>query len=79
MRKAFLKFMEQVMTNACPFYNFSVSIYKSFIEVKFIIATSVRPEELGWLNTHLIGGRWFIIAENDSIRLVVRFDNENED
>lgn len=71
--------MEHVIAIDCPFYNFSVSTYKSYIEVRFIVTTSIWPDELGWLNTHLIGGRWFIIAENDSIRLTVRFEEENED
>ena len=79
MRQSFLKFMEQVMSIDCPFYNFIVSTYKNFIEVNFIIITSIRPEELGWLNTHLIGGRWFLIAKDDSIRLIVRFEEDNDD
>lgn len=79
MRKAFLKFMEHVVSIDCPFNNFSVSTYKSYIEVKFIIATSVKPNELGWLNTHLIGGRWFLVAEQGAIHLIIRFDDTNED
>lgn len=79
MRKAFLKFMEQVMCNDCPFSSFNVASYKSFMDVTFIVSTSVRPNDLGWLNTHLVDGRWFITAEDDSIRIIVRFENKDAD
>lgn len=78
MKKAFLKFMEHVVSVDCPFYPFSVSIYRTFIEVKFVTKCSVKPGDLGWLNTHLIGGRWFIISENDSIAVIVRFEADND-
>lgn len=71
--------MEQVMCNDCPFNSFNVVSYKSFIDVTFIVATSVKPNDLGWLNTHLVDGRWFITAENDSIRIIVRFEDKDAD
>ncbi len=79
MKKAFLEFMTHVMTNDCPFYTYNVSIYKSFIDVVFVISTTINPSDLGWINTHLIGGRWFLAAENDSIRLTIRFDETDDD
>lgn len=78
MKKAFLTFMGHVISIDCPFHTFSVSNYKSYIEVKFINKCYVRPEDLGWLNTHLIGGRWFIISENDSTIVLVRFEEDND-
>ena len=79
MRKAYLKFMEHVVSIDCPFFSFSVKFYRSYIEVRFIIASSLTPEDLGWLNTHLLGGRWFLTAEEDSVIIVVRFEETNED
>ena len=79
MKKTFLQFMEQVTDIDCPFSSFNVVSYKTFIEVTFIVATSVNPTALGWLNTHLVNGRWFITAEADSVRIVVRFVDEDKD
>ena len=78
MRKAFLKFMEHVVSIDCPFFSFSVNFYRSYIEVRFINELSLTPENLGWLNTHLLGGRWFITAEGDSVIIVVRFEETDE-
>ena len=79
MKKAFLKFMEHVLIDGCPFYTFSISTYKSYIEVVFIVATIIKPSDLGWINTHLVGGRWFLVAEENSIRLIIRFDEPEND
>lgn len=79
MKKAFLKFMEHVLDDGCPFYTFNVSTYKTDIEVVFVIATTVKPADLGWINTHLVGGRWFLAAEENSIRLIIRFDDTDND
>lgn len=79
MKKAFLKFMEHVLVDGCPFYTFNVSTYKSYIEVVFVCATAIKPADLGWINTHLVDGRWFVVAEDNSIRLIIRFDNTEDD
>lgn len=79
MKKAFLQFMGDVLICDCPFYTFSVTTYKSYIEVVFIIATMIKPSDLGWINDHLVGGRWFLVAEENSIRLIVRFDKTEND
>lgn len=71
--------MEHVLSIDCPFYTFNVQTYKTYIDVTFIIATSIKPNDLGWLNTHLIGGRWFLVAENDTIKVIVRFEDTDED
>lgn len=71
--------MEQVTDIDCPFSSFYFVSYKSFIDVTFIVSTSVNPTDLGWLNTHLVDGRWFITAENDSIRIIVRFEDKDAD
>lgn len=71
--------MEHVLSIDCPFYTFNVRTYKTYIDVTFIVATSIQPNDLGWLNTHLIGGRWFLVAENDSIMVIVRFEDTDED
>lgn len=79
MKKAFLKFMEHIIDFDCPFSRFTVTTYKGFIEVKFIITDSICPEDLGWLNTHLVDGRWFITTGVSIISLVVRFFENDED
>lgn len=70
--------MEHVLSIDCPFYTFNVQTYKTYIDVTFIVATSIKPNDLGWLNTHLIGGRWFLVAENDTIKVIVRFEDTDE-
>lgn len=79
MRKAYLKFMEHVGSIDCPFFSFSVNFYRSYIEVRFIIASSLNSEDLGWLNHHLLGGRWFLTAEENSVIIVVRFEETDKD
>lgn len=79
MKKAFLKFMGYVGDVDCPFYTFNVSTYKTYIEVAFTIATAVKPSDLGWLNTHLEGGRWFVVGERDTVKLIVRFDKTDDE
>ena len=79
MRQKFLEFMKHVVSDDCPFYNFSVNKYRSYIEVRFIITISIFPDDLRWLNTHLVDSRWFITTEGEANVIVVRFEETDED
>lgn len=71
--------MEHVLEDGCPFVTFSVSTYSSFIDVIFDNFTTIRPEELDWINTHLVGGRWWLTAEDNFVKLIIRFDEPSDD
>lgn len=73
MKKAFLKFNKHVLEYSCPFNNFSVHTYNSFIDVVFDSSKTIKPKQLKWINTHLKDGRWWLSADDKSFKLIIRF------
>lgn len=78
MQKNFLDFMSFLTDPDCPWATSVVNTHTSYIDVMFVTSCMVRPSDLGWLNTHVVGGEWFITSENDEIHIVVRFHNDDE-
>ncbi len=78
MIKNFLNFVTFLTDPDCPWHKSVVAICKNYIEVTFVTSVVIHPSDLGWLNTHAVGGSWFIVAENDETHIVVRFHNEDE-
>lgn len=66
------------MRNDCPFSSFNVACYKGLINVTFVLSRSVDTTDIAWLNTHLVDGMWFITAEEDTIKIVVKFYEEDK-
>ena len=76
--KNFMNFVTFLTYPDCPWATSVIKQHKTYIEVKFITSCVVRPSDLGWLNTHAIGGEWFVTTEDDEIHIVVRFHDEKE-
>lgn len=79
MIKNFMNFVACLTDTDCPWATSVIKTHKSYIEVMFITSCVLRPSELGWLNTHAIGGEWFVTSENDETHIVVRFHENNEE
>ena len=78
MRKNFLDFVTWLTDPDCPWHKSIISIHVSYIDVMFVTSCQIHPSDLGWLNTHAVGGRWFITSENDEIQVIVRFQDDDE-
>lgn len=76
--KNFLNFVAFLTDIDCPWHKSVVTILPTSIEVRFITTSMVHPSDLGWLNTHAVGGKWFITSENDETHIVVRFYDEED-
>lgn len=76
--KNFLNFVAHLTDNCCPWHKSVVTIHTTSIEVMFITSCMVNPSDLGWLNTHAVGGTWFITSEENETHIVVRFYNEED-
>lgn len=77
-KKIFLAFAACLTDPDCPWGKSIVSSKLSYIEVMFTTSCMVHPSDLGWLNAHAVGGRWFITSEDDEIHIVVRFEDDEE-
>lgn len=77
-KKNFLAFMAWLSDPDCPWGRAIVTTNLSYIDVVFVTSRTVHPSYLGWLNTHAVGGRWFITPNDDELQIVVRFDDEEE-
>lgn len=77
--KNFFHFVEHLTDTCCPWHKSVLSIHTSFIEVMFITSCTVRPSDLGWLNTHAVGGQWFLTSEDNETHIVVRFFDEGNE
>lgn len=73
MERNFLNFVAHLTDNCCPWRKAVIDIRLSLIEMTFVTAAAVNPSDLGWLNTHAVGGSWFIVAEDGETHIVVRF------
>lgn len=76
--KNFQEFVKHLTDTCCPWQKSIVSIYTSSIEVTFITTSMVRPSDLGWLNTHAVGGLWSITAVDNETHIVVRFFDDDD-
>jgi hypothetical protein len=77
--KNFLDFVKHLTDICCPWHKSVVAIYATYIEVTFVTSTMVRPSDLGWLNTHAVGGEWFVTSEDNETHIVVRFHENDEE
>ena len=77
--KNFQEFVKHLTDTCCPWQKSYVSICTSYIEVTFTTTSVVRPSDLGWLNTHAVGGKWFVTSENDETHIVVRFYDDDDE
>lgn len=77
--KNFFDFVAHLTDYCCPWHKSVVGIGNTYIEVTFVTSAVIHPSDLGWLNTHAVGGNWFIVAENDETHIVVRFYENDED
>lgn len=75
----FLNFVTYLTDIECPFHKSVIETCPNSIEVRFLTTSIVKPSDLGWLNTHVVGGEWFISTGYDEIHIVVRFYNEDEE
>lgn len=78
MNKHFLDFMGHLTDNCCPWSTSIIKITQTYIDVVFATSGSVQPVDLGWVNTHAVGSKWFITAEDGKVRVVVRFYDDDD-
>lgn len=78
MQENFLNFVAHLFDNCCPWTKSVIKTYPTSIEVRFITTTMVKPSDLGWLNTHCVGGEWFVTSQDDETHIVLRFYEDDE-
>lgn len=76
--KNFFHFVEHLTDACCPWSKSVLSIRPNFIEVMFITSCTVNPSDLGWLNTHAVGSKWFVTSEDNETHIVVRFFDDDD-
>lgn len=73
MKENVMKFMGHLLDVDSPFNDYAVKKLPNIIDVVITTNATIEPSALGWLNTHLVGGRWWISADADCVQITIRF------
>lgn len=78
MKTNFLNFIASITDPQCPWDKALISTYTSMVEVVFVTSGSINQSNIVWLNNQLMGGEWFIMSDENKIKIVVRFHYEDK-